>query len=89
MYKDKAKQREANRRASQRRRDKGMTQGMTNEGMMPQGMTHNDAAYNYSRNPVALVKSKRGKQGVTLQTPSGLTPEPPVYTEQCILKQRE
>ena len=33
MYKDKDKQREANRKASQRRRDKGMTQGMTHEGM--------------------------------------------------------
>ncbi len=39
MYKDPDRQREANRQASQRRRDKGMTQGMTNEGMMPQGMT--------------------------------------------------
>ena len=39
MYKDKARQREANRMASQRRRDKGMTQGMTKEGMTPQGMT--------------------------------------------------
>ena len=33
MYKDPDKQREANRKASQRKRDKGMTQGMTNEGM--------------------------------------------------------
>ena len=50
MYKDKDKQREANREASQRRRDKGMTQGMTNEGMT-------------TRNGVANVipSSKRGK----------------------------
>lgn len=33
MYKDKDKQKEANRKASQRRRDKGMTQGITNQGM--------------------------------------------------------
>ncbi|KKM03422.1 hypothetical protein LCGC14_1774560 [marine sediment metagenome] len=34
MYKDEDKQKEANRQASQRRRDrKGMTQGMTNQGM--------------------------------------------------------
>ena len=31
--KDKNKQREANKQASQRRRDKGMTQGITNQGM--------------------------------------------------------
>ena len=48
MYKDKAKQREANRQASRRARIKRRTttdltplvaQGMTNEGMTPQGMT--------------------------------------------------
>lgn len=36
MYKDKDRQREANRQASQRRRNR---KGMTNEGMTPQGMT--------------------------------------------------
>ena len=37
MYKDKDKQREANRTASQRRRD--MLKGMTNQGVMDAGMT--------------------------------------------------
>ena len=41
MYKDKYKQKEANRLAAQRRRDKakGMTEGMTNSGYDAQGMT--------------------------------------------------
>jgi len=38
MYKDKEKQREANRLAKQKAR-KGMTSGMTQEGMTGQGMT--------------------------------------------------
>ncbi len=37
MYKDKTKQKEANKEASQRQRDK--TKGMTPEGMTGQGMT--------------------------------------------------
>ena len=38
MYKDREKQKEANRIASQKRRNKGMTQGMTEEGMtVPEG----------------------------------------------------
>lgn len=69
MFKDPDKQREANRQAARRARIKRRTttdltplvvQGMTNEGMTPQGMTHYDAAYNYSHNPVSLVKPKRG-----------------------------
>jgi hypothetical protein len=41
MYKDKEKQKQANRAAAQRRRDKakGMTQGMTKPGYDAQGMT--------------------------------------------------
>ena len=95
MYKDKDKQREANRKASKKRRQlakrerEGMT--VTLENVIPQSNTcvipninageisenssmndepfpkttrlptHNDDAYNYSRNPVTLVKSNRGK----------------------------
>ena len=42
-FKDENKQREANRQAAQRRRDKvkGMTQGMTNQGMTRQGVEPN------------------------------------------------
>jgi hypothetical protein len=39
MYKDKEKQKEANRLASQKRRAK--TKGMTNQGMTEEGMTNN------------------------------------------------
>ena len=35
MYKDKDRQKEANRLAASRRRAKGMTKGMTNQGMTP------------------------------------------------------
>lgn len=38
MYKDKNKQKEANRLAKQKQR--GMTKGMTSEGMTQQGMTY-------------------------------------------------
>lgn len=50
MYKDKDKQREANREASQRRRDKGMTKQMSNEGMTARNGTLN-----------VIPSSKRGK----------------------------
>ena len=39
MYKDRDKQKEANRQAQARRRQQGMTKGMTSEGMTQQGMT--------------------------------------------------
>ena len=40
MYKDKSKQKEANRESARRYRSKGMTEGMTQEGVTsPQGMT--------------------------------------------------
>ena len=40
MYKDKTKQKEANKKAAKKHRAKGMTQGMTEEGMTQQGMTY-------------------------------------------------
>ena len=64
MYKDKAKQREANRQASRRARIKHrvktdltpLAQGMTNEGMTLQGMTH------IEDRPKVKPESKCGKE---------------------------
>ena len=41
MYKDREKQKEANRQAQARRRQQGMTKGMTSEGMTQEGVTDN------------------------------------------------
>ena len=67
MYKDPDKQREANRQASQRKRDrKGMTQGMTNEGMMPEGMTKQGMTVKSS--PSNVIPRRGKDEGVTITT---------------------
>lgn len=61
MYKSKEEQKEANRLASQRRRDKqkGMTQGMTKEGMTEQGMTQYPALLYALADPEKRAKLRR------------------------------
>ena len=58
MYKDKNKQREANRKASQRRRDKGMTQGMTHEGMTVEDEPSNVIPKTFQENAMDILKEK-------------------------------
>ena len=64
MYKNKDKQREANRQASQRRRDKGMTQGMTNEGMTLMSQVTPEDREQIEKDMCAIgLKPKRTAQG--------------------------
>lgn len=68
-YKDKDKQREANRTASQRRRD--MLKGMANQGVMDEGMTKQSMT---ERNVSASVIYPNGPYKATLEYPSQATP---------------
>lgn len=57
MYKDKEKQKESNRIASQRQRDRA--KGMTQEGMTGQGMTQYPALLYALADPIKRAKLRR------------------------------
>ena len=63
MYKDKDKQREANRQASQRRRDADKVKGMTAQGMTNEGMTYDNGGITVP-DKLGPVIPRRG-QGIT------------------------
>jgi hypothetical protein len=59
MYKDKEKQREANRKASQRRRHT-LTQGMTKQGMTVEGMTRIEHIQKELKDPFLIKRIEEG-----------------------------